>query len=339
MKYVLTALAMSLVLAGGSSAGSVGAPTQRTLVNSPTEIFDFAQDRGSIAWESLRKVHIRALTSGRTVAIRKSPSSGGLVLGGTRALWHGYVDRSSNVWAEIKMRTASLSDPTKRPIPCCAWKHEYDSSGPYLRAGKDGVLVYYSARDRDDESGGDTVTERAFRRVMPDGSTRKLFDLKKYRYVRLSALDLDRGRLAFVHTRGSDEFPPIRKHVEIRRLNGSAIASFVLPEGMGDLWDFALDGPTVVILNELPSGSRSIKLFDASSGKPRGGFRLRGREPTMAAGGGWVVYSEGRVLRAFRIADSARFSLRTQARPGGLSIAGRRVAWMENSRIRAFALP
>jgi len=343
MKYMLTALAMSLVLAGGSSAGSVEAvsvPKQRTLVNSPTLIGEFAQDRGSIAWLTDRKVHIRA--SGRAVVIRVSPVSNGLVLGGTRALWDGYVDRSSNIWAEIKMRTASLSDPTKRPIPCCEWKHEYDSSGPYLRVGSDGVLVYYSARDRGDaDDPGDAITERAFRRVTANGKTTKLFSLNRFRYHRLSALDVDRGRIAFVHTEGSEEdyegAVPLNTHVEIRKLDGSVITSFELPEGRP--WDFALDGPTVAILTEMRSGSRIIKLFDASSGKSRGGFRVRGRVLSMAAGGGWIVYSEGRVLRAFRIADSARFSLRTQALPGGLSIAGRRVAWVENSRIRAFTLP
>jgi hypothetical protein len=357
MKYLLTVklviigLAV-LVAAVGVSAGhsitaveAVPAPKPRTLVNSWAN--EFAQDRGSIAWNDGRKVHIRSLASGRTVAIRVSPSSSALVLGGTRALWSGYVDKSSTVWAAIKMRTASLSDPTKRPIACCEWLIEYDHSGPYLRDGSDGVLVYYSARDRGsgDDRGHDTINERAVRRVMPDGSTRKLFDLNRRRYHRLSALDVDRGRIAFIHTEGTDEdyegAEPLNSHVEIRKLDGSVITSFKLPSIY--VSGFALDGPTVVLMTSTTySGPKTIRLFDASSGKPRDDkYRVRGSEVSMEAGGGWIVYHQypSRVLRAFRPRDSARFSVRTQTRPRELSIAGRRVAWVENNRIRAFTLP
>ena len=187
------------------------------------------------------------------------------------------------------------------------------------------MLVYYSHRDRLFDDEGDELTERAIRRVT-DGKTVKLFD-----FDRPLALAVDRGRIALVSDgRG-----------EVRLPDASIVASFKF---LGSPKAVALDGATAAVLIERGSRSKVIALFDASSGKAQGEVRVAPGVTSLSAGGGWVVYGEGRSIRGFKAQVRAvRLHFRARRIPHAVSATGRRVAWFENHRgrgqILAFTLP
>nr|MDP9491494.1 hypothetical protein [Actinomycetota bacterium] len=195
------------------------------------------------------------------------------------------------------------------------------------RAGSGSTLVYYSHRDKDAfEGGGDEITERVIRRVA-GGRTVRLFRVDN---PPLAFLDVDRGRIAIANGLAG----------EIRLPDASVAASFNFP---GSSIAVALDGSTLAAHIWSPS-SRFFALFNASSGKLLARVRVSRGATSMSAGGGWVVYREGRSIRGFKARTrSVRLHIRTKRDPVGFSVAGRRVAWAENhrghGRIRAFTLP
>ena len=129
---------------------------------------------------------------------------------------------------------------------------------------------------------------------------------------------------------------------EIRSPSGAVLSSF---RSRGEPYAVALSGSVAAILMRLRSGSRRIALFDARSGDSQGVVRVsRNVGFRLAASERWVVFSVGRTIRAIDVRTRATRSLaRSQDRPIGLSISGRRIAWAENpdglGRIRALSLP
>jgi hypothetical protein len=350
----LAALAL-IGCASGSAADAVKpvtpvTPKPHTLLSGPG-IGDFAQDRGSIAWTTSlgRKLHIRS--RGRTATLRKNPYTSGPVLAGTRAVWTSHVDRSSTVWGELKLYTASLADPRRKRIPCCTYRLDLSGASQPLFAGSEGVLVYHSVRDKgsgDDATSGDSVTEYAIRRVMADGSTKKLFNTRprsRPRY-RVSRLDVNRGRIALAYQVkvGYDEYGEalFSPAVDVLSMDGSVISSFKLPDTGGHVIGLALDGPRLTVFWEALNRQRRAMIFEASSGRLQETVGIAAHTESFDAGGGWVVYTTAgdRVIRGFKTRDSVmRLKLRLKGKAYGLSVSGRRVAWVQGNRVRAFTLP
>jgi hypothetical protein len=84
--------------------------------------------------------------------------------------------------------------------------------------------------------------------------------------------------------------------------------------------------------------SSRLEVHDVPTGELRGSLTLRGRAgPDLSAAGPNVVYSIGNAIHVLHVGTMQRTRVALAAAPPvGLSIEGRRVAWAENARGRAW---
>jgi hypothetical protein len=104
--------------------------------------------------------------------------------------------------------------------------------------------------------------------------------------------------------------------------------------------DLALDGDSVAALVDAGS-ARRVERYDARSGRSLGSLQLAGSAQDLDVSGNDVVF---RVGNEIHLVTGGRITLleRASARPIGLSLEGRRIAWAENvrghGRIRSITL-
>lgn len=130
---------------------------------------------------------------------------------------------------------------------------------------------------------------------------------------------------------------------EVRSSTGDMLGAF---RARGEPRALALSGGLVAVLTQPRAGLGRIVLFDARSGEQQGVVGVpRHADAALGAGGRWVVFSVGPLIKAIDVRTRlTRVLVRTTGTPIGLSVSGKRVAWAENvrsnkSQIRAVTLP
>lgn len=104
---------------------------------------------------------------------------------------------------------------------------------------------------------------------------------------------------------------------------------------IGMVRDVALSGHTLAVLLERPDGSKIIVRFDARSGAQLSGYSAVPLGATdLSTGTGGTVFRVG--VNIYRlVGQKPSLVARAAARPIGLSIEGRRIAWAVNLKGRA----
>ena len=133
---------------------------------------------------------------------------------------------------------------------------------------------------------------------------------------------------------------PERNAVDIRDAKrGSVVASFNT-EGVPHA--LALSGSRVALLFYKTRSQSRIDVRTLAGSLVLTTVVRRPNSDQIFLSGRWLVYSTGMAIRAIDL-TTGRNALLTRARAGGLSVSGRRVAWVEvgarTSRVRAVLLP
>jgi hypothetical protein len=129
--------------------------------------------------------------------------------------------------------------------------------------------------------------------------------------------------------------------VEVRKASTGALIASIAPHGTPVA--IALSSRTLAILGRV-NQTFVLSWYDIPSGKPAGSVPLPPTtSPAISAGDGAIVFHAGRSIRWVDVATQTVHTLaKAASAPIGLSIAGRRIAWAENTdgrgRIRAITL-
>jgi hypothetical protein len=122
--------------------------------------------------------------------------------------------------------------------------------------------------------------------------------------------------------------------VEVRDAGSGAVRLRVAVHGT--VWGLALSNETIAVLVD-ERGRRRIDRFDDRTGSRMTSIPVPRNTTEIDADGHTIVYLSGLDIRV--VGATTRLQLRAAAKPIGLSIEGRRVAWAENigagGRIRA----
>ena len=125
--------------------------------------------------------------------------------------------------------------------------------------------------------------------------------------------------------------------VNVYDLSGHRLAQ-VVPQGT--VSEVALSWPDLAVIVTRSDGTTAIERYDAAHERL---IARRARPPLartdLSIGTGAIVFRVGNTI--YRWWNTARPAVlwRSPAKPIGLSIEGRRIAWAANGRIRALTLP
>jgi hypothetical protein len=323
----------------------------RTLVSSPTRIVAFAQDDRFVAWTvgrggrfcSRGRAFIRNLESGRqrSFAPRFDPGClGGIVVDRGRALWAG-APISCGICFGATLYTASLA--TRHAI-VREFIEVPQSGGAALTgvAGDGGLLAYswvgYAPTNDCEPTCAWAVTRgRVIRgvvnRVRLPGSA--------------AVLAAGAGRLAFAPARrtwqGSVTIRPVRNG-PVRVVNARTGDPVMVVSPTGIVRTLALSRRALAVFVRRADGSRVIERYAIPSGRLLAATAVADdASRTLDIAYKWIVYRVGHQIRIVDARGSDHLLVRPTARPIGVSIEGRRVAWAENKagrhRIRALLAP
>lgn len=358
---VLAATLLALAAPTAAEAAAV-----RTLVTAKGPIAAFAHDRGRIAWAGVDpgvdcpwRVRIRILASGlqtglnrnrghtcrHDVGFQEGPGSVALALGGTTAIWTLRSRGSSTV---VDVIASSLSTRRERRIAELRFDNAYGAGDHLGGLAGDGSLLVVSqlVAELDDSAGcdaaGDCTTHAtaASRLLRLAGAAVVSVPGATPAFAPSAATD----RVAYVQAtveRASGPQAPAGAAVEVRSaFTGALVSSFKPP---GRVLALALTDERVAVLLSSETGS-SIRAYATGSGALLGSWEV----PAATSGEldlakTRAVYRVGRTVRLLDL-ESGRSSVVAvaRARPIGLSIEGRLVAWAENSagrgRVKAVAV-
>ena len=335
-------------------------PEPRTLVRSSTAIYAFAQSRDALASVAADgRVRVKRISSGRTWVVgRVDPperARGAVVaLAGTRALWawdsggnsyetsfatgapgrrqasfdslHGGArnfgdgERFSGLAADATTLAFGWADGAcaDQPYGLCDLCNPLGSC-PLVVAGGGVAIV-------------PTQVSRRRPPVIPGVVPPALFAIGG-------------GRVAVVPARSptpeGDWVPRVAEDgpVEVFDLDGRPLMHVQL---IGLVRDVALTGHTLAVLLERPFGEKVVYRYDARNGTYLGGSGPLPLGATdLSASSAGIVFRDG--VRIYLVHGwTPRLVARAAARPIGLSIDGRRVAWAESvngkGRIRGVTL-
>jgi hypothetical protein len=336
----------------GAAASPTSTPAPRTLLTTKAPIHGFAQDTGSIAWtDSHYFVHVWKLTAkhGTIVGAARDPGGirfgvGPLALAGMRALWLA-SDHGNFLYTHVRTGSRIGRDDLWTAIVELG---NGTGEGTFVTgmSGDGTTLVFGAVGQRCDD-------EFNCRRLDANGSV-ELATTDATEVPGLPApvlLATSGGRIALVPAKTPRFFPDLGAPraaeyapIEVYDTDGHLIST-VFPDGTPR--SIALAWPKLAVLYEHTDGSREIQLYDARTGSYwiSGGEGVFANVPVtvtrVAVGTGGAVYSVGHAIYLLRT-QPTRLVWRAKANPIGLSIEGRRIAWVENAgktaRIRALTV-
>lgn len=345
----IAAVALCLVSSSSAAASRLSYPSPSTLV-AGKDIAAFAQDGTRIAWLDRSKcasVFTRDLATGSTRplvanarltcnAIRNADESGEalheMALSGTRAVWGAlavYWGNEEEGWDKYVFTAA----PGETEHQLDSWGSgvfcdhtEVDSCGfggtSELVAAADGTTVFY-VNEGSYSEWSDTKPSRVYR-----VERRKSLVPSSRDALRIDAAG---GRLAILLNASGPRTILVQTIA-----HASTVSRFAVSHGATEV---ALDGSMlgVRILDKV--GSR-LELRRINGVRIRSAAVPRSAE-NFSLAGGRVVYSVGKSIYLLEASTGKSALLARAVRPiAGLSIEGRRVAWLELGRgIFAVALP
>lgn len=367
-RRILTSVVLAVALGSlvVQAAGARQAKSPRTLLTMKVPIRAFAQDSSRMAWIGA-KWHVDVRGTGRrskTVLVGTAhpfPGNGGvpsqLAIAGMRVLWtrHGGGNfLETSVW----VRKAGAPRPAKMVFLAAALREGGPGGffGPIVGAGS--TLAYtdvdYECVDPNDCSelaeqpspsngvfrvtGTTRITQLP---VVVPGATE--LAVSGNRIALLPAPE----QVAATQLSNPSSPPPAPPGtpVEIRdATTGSLVAQFTPP---GTVRALALSGSVAAVVDRLGNGTTAIERYDPTTGTLLGvaqfAFDVRAGD-SLSASGDQLVYTVGNDIEAMDATTGAQRVLAVSpAKPIGLSVAGKRVAWAVNvhghGRILALTLP
>jgi hypothetical protein len=353
-------VALPLVVAPGAAAA-------RTLLVSPTRINAFAQDGPYIAWNAngpnvtgsrwCGQLHIRSLATGRQRSFGTATHpvcSGGLALGGKRALWTASAYLCGNCQYSARVFSAALDDPRVVPHGAVVADHY---AGTHLTglAADQGLLAFSRARYNLVE-----MVPSCFDEPVPcvfeslGGSVTQVAGRDRHQVPGVgppAVLAVGGGRIAIApsdelwEAGTPDSIPPVEDgpvHV-VDPTTGTTVAT-VFPTGMVRALALTVDALAVFV--EHTDGTLTIERYALPAGTPIASTVVNEHTTSIDMAGKWIVYTVNRTIRLIDpLGDSRRLIRvgRDKPPPVFVSIEGRRVAWVENGharhRIRAILAP
>jgi hypothetical protein len=347
------AFAVEVVVAStvAESAQDVGA-TPVTLVALNVRINDFAQDARGLAWMTGRCreysrppfdwVAFRAVSASRRWHVLaekacgdwREPTLTGLALANQRAIYWWPVEGGNGTF--YRLGTAALGQ--KRTSKLGIFVRGPGFGHGVTTAAGDGETLVYAVADWDT---GDACVSRPVpcTHTISDGGVWRLVNGAPIRIAGVpvpAILDVSRGAIAVApaaHRWTGKDLPlqtAVNGPVEIRdAATGAVRARFVL---QGRVLDLALDDATAAVLVDAGS-TRRVDRYDAGSGRSLGSTQVAESAQDIDIAGDDVVYRVGSEIHLLAGGRTTRLAT-AAARPIGLSIEGRRIAWAENVRNR-----
>ncbi len=350
-----TLLTASLGVAAGS-AGGAGAPSQpRTLLTVRGPIYAFAQDGDRVAWVAGdARVRVRSLSTRRTwivgtVSFKDRASSAMLALAGSRALWSFDAGGNSTEYPVV------VGAPGHAPVEIAhlgyglrgmgdghdlvgvagdgrtlayGWVAEACAGEPYCNTFEGPLVV---------TGGGISIATWApaprewFPPVLAGAPPPALFAFTS-------------GRVAVAAARASTPIgtaPRVAEDASVEVYDLAGVLQLRVPF-LGLVRDVALSGRTLAVLLEQPNGSNVVQVFEVPNEQFVAGAFVPPAAADIATGSGGTIFRAGRDVYLVR-SERVRLLARAAARPIGLSIEGRRIAWAETThgkgRIRAVTAP
>ncbi len=353
---------VALLALSASASGTPGARAKpgklHTLVTTHGDVYAFAQDGDRIAWVGGdAKVRVRSLSARRTdvlgsVTPVERASTAILALAGQRALWSWDAGGNSTEYPLVvgarghrQVEIAHLGGGLRGmgdghdlvgvagdgTTLAYAWVAETCPGEPYGCNLFDAPLVV--------DGGGVSIASwaapvgpraRFFPAVLPVIPPPALFALAQASVAVAPARTTTPVGTA---PRVIEDGP-----VEVYDLSGHLLLRVPF---QGLVRDLAISGRTLAVLLERPDGTKMLEQFTV----PLSNFTAAAPVPLAAtdvsAGSGGIVFRAGRDIYVLR-PEHAKLLARAAARPIGLSIEGKRIAWAENvhgkGRIEAVTL-
>ena len=342
-------VAVVLVLSG--SAAARPRPAQpRTLVTSRTAVYAFAQSRDAFAWVAADgRVREKRVSSGRTWVVgRVDPperaSSAALALAGTRALWAW--DSGGNSY-ETAFATGA---PGRKPAGfegLSGGAHNFGDGERFGGVAADARTLAFGWADEAcagqpfglcdlcDPLGSCPLS------VVGGGVAIVPAEVSRQRPPVIPGLTppalfaVGGGRVAVAPARSpapeGDWVPRVADDgaVEAFDLAGHLLMRAQLT---GLVRDVALSGHELAVLLERPFGEKVVYRYDAGNGTYLGGSDLLPLGATdLSASSARIVFRDGVRIYVLR-GRKPQLAARAAARPIGLSIQGKRIAWAESVR-------
>jgi hypothetical protein len=340
-----------------------GAP--QTLLVWPTQIRAFAQDASFVAWIARApntvlpwcgRTYIRSLATGRqrSFGTRTAPVCGGqLALGRNRALWTVDAGLCGNCQYSVRVFTAALDDPRVAALATViAW---WDGGRHLTGLAADWRLRAFSRARYNQVATDPSCLEEPVPCVFETlgGSVTRVVGRDRHPVPGVgppAVMAVGGGRIAVAPSaelwEGAPEMQPVDDgpvHV-VNPTTGTSVAT-VFPTGM--VRALALSVDALAVLVERTDGSRVIERYALPAGTLLASTLVHRRTAAeIDVGGKWIVYRVGRRIRLIGPGGASRpliHTSRTLSTPIGVSIEGRRVAWVTNGvgshRIRALLAP
>lgn len=344
-------------------APAAGAP--QTLLDWPTHISSFAQDGPYIAWiarapnaihPTCGRTYIRSLATDRqrSFGTRTRPVClGGVTLGRNRALWTADAGLCGNCQYSARVFTAALDDPR---VVTLAMVTAWWPVGTHLTglAADWRLLAFARVGYRQVETDPSCLEERV--PCVYDVTGGRVTwvrgrDRNPVTGVAPSAvLAVGAGRVAVAPSADPWEGPPDPLPAENGPVNivnprTGALLTSVSPTGT--VRALALSADALAVLVQHTDGSLAIERYALPAGTLLASTTVnQSTAPRIDIGDKWIVYRVGRQIRLIGPGGVSRPLIRTSRTlntPLGLSIEGRRVAWVTNGnglhRIRALLAP
>ncbi|MDQ2910199.1 MAG: hypothetical protein M3R39_04175 [Actinomycetota bacterium] len=361
MRTSICALAALLTLALTSAAGSRSGPVTLVLAKGP--ITAFAQDAGLIAWASVEPsnracpyvVRIRSLVTGRQAAVNdrsgmtcefaRLDRGGGkrpcwparcnslthLALAGHRALW--VLTSCGNIcdaWF-VSGSLATRHDELLRYLGSNSFSRLNGIRG----VAGDGHARVYGWLDSAPLEPPDCVPPDCPVVITDYHVDRLLLDPGSLAPVPGAAPP---ARLAIagdsvaVLSRGRLGEPPNKQpsEIEVRKLDGALVDRFDVGATVSAI---ALSAPERVAALVTRSGRKAIEIYDGGT-LVAADLVPQSTTAELSISGSRVVFRVGRSIRLLEVGGLVRTLGMAAAKPVGLSIEGKRVAWAEDVRIR-----
>ena len=347
---LLAALAVELVLvsAGGGSALQIPASAPRTLVALNVRISDFAQDGDQLAWMTGRCpeyssppfdwVALRAASGRRWHVLAqkvcgywREPLLTGVALATHRALFWWPVEGGNFTF--YRLATGALGQHVSR---LGIFEHGSGMGHTVTGAAGDGETLVYAVADW-------STSDACIARPVPctytisDGAVWRIVDGTSIRIPGVpvtAVLDVSEGAIAVAPAarRWSGPDLPVPAaadgRIEIRDARTGAVRTRFAPHGR--VVDLALAGDHAAALVDAGQ-TRRLERYDARSGRSLGSVHVAGSAQDLDVAGNEVVYRVGNEIHLLT-GDRVTLVARASARPIGLSLEGRRIAWAENVR-------
>jgi hypothetical protein len=357
---VVISVPLVLVLVVSAAANARAKPIKpHTLVAARASIYAFAQDGDRIAWVGGdAKVRVRSLSARRTDVVGsvtpvERASTAILALAGQRALWSWDAGGNSTEYPLVvgarghrQVEIAHLGGGLRGmgdghdlvgvagdgTTLAYAWVAETCPGEPYGCNLFDAPLVV--------DGGGVSIASWA----APVGPRAKFFP---------AVLPVIPPPALFALTQASVAVAPARTTtpvgtaprviedgpVEVYDLSGHLLQRVPF---QGLVRDLALSGRRLAALLERPDGTKMLEQFTVPLSNFTGAAPVPLAATDLSAGSGGIAFRAGRDIYVVR-PEHAKLVARAAARPIGLSIEGRRIAWAENvkghGRIVALTLP